>query len=310
MAEQRPVWRGQLRLALVSCPVALFSANHDRGSLHFNLINPATGNRVRMITEDAQTGAELARQDLVKGYEYQKDKYVILTEEDFDSAKVESSSTMKIEKFVDAGSIDPIYFESSYYLASDGNGGEDVYLVLREAIEKTGKVALSRVVMARRERVVALRPAGKGMVVHTLHEARDLNSPEVAFEHLPVDKPDKEMVVLAEQLIDRQSGKFDPGDFEDRYETRLRKLIDAKLKGKQIEPIEQDTGDRGNVIDLMDALRRSLGESGTGKNGTGKAKSPGKVAGSRVRARKSPDPRADPAGTSSPKRRTSARRGG
>jgi DNA end-binding protein Ku len=259
MAEQRPIWRGQLRLALVSCPVALFSAHHDRGSLHFNLINPKTGNRIKMTTEDAETGAELSRKELVKGYEYQKGEYLILSDEDFESARIDSSSTMKIEKFVDAGSIDPIYFDSSYYLASDGKGGEDVYLVLREAIEKTGKVAITSVVMARRERVVAIRPMGKGLVVHTLHEERDLNSAEKAFDGVPDDKPDKEMVALAEQLIARQAGKFDPGDFEDRYESRLRALIDAKLKGKGIEPEKQDEDDRGNVIDLMDALRRSLG---------------------------------------------------
>ena len=261
MADHRPIWRGQLRLALVSCPVALFSANHDRGFLHFNLINPATGNRIRMITEDAETGEELPRQDLVKGYEYQKDKYLILTDDDFGSARIESSSTMKIEKFVDAKSIDPIYFDSTYYLATDGKGAEDIYLVLRDAIAKTGKVALSSVVIARRERVVALRPMDNGLVVHTLHEERDLNSAKEAFEHVPDGRGDPEMVDLAVQLITRQSGRFDPGDFEDRYESRLRKLIEAKLKGKGLEPGEEEPRDRDNVVDLMAALKRSLGKS-------------------------------------------------
>ena len=274
MAEQHPIWRGQLRLALVSCPVALFSANHDRGSLHFNLINPKTGNRIKMTTEDAETGAELSRTELVKGYEYQKGEYLVLSDEDFESARIESSSTMKIEKFVDAGSIDPIYFDSSYYLASDGKGSEDVYLVLREAIEKAGKVAITSVVMARRERVVAIRPMGKGLVVHTLHEERDLNSPDKAFDDLPDGKPDKEMVALAEQLITRQAGKFDPSDFEDRYESRLRALIDAKLKGKGIEPEAEDQNDSGNVIDLMDALRRSLGGKSADKEAPAKPARP------------------------------------
>src|SRR4051795_9988693 len=110
---QRPIWRGHLRLALVTCPVAMFAANHDRGSLHFNLINPKTGNRIRMVTQDAETEEELSRRDLVKGYEYKKDNYVILSEEDFESARVESSSTIRIDKFVDAASIDPVYFDSS-----------------------------------------------------------------------------------------------------------------------------------------------------------------------------------------------------
>ncbi len=259
MPEQRPIWRGQLRLALVSCPVALFSANHDRGDLHFNMINPATGNRIRMITQDAETGDELARKDLVKGYEYEKEKYLILTDDDFESARIESSSTMKIDKFVDASAIDPIYFDSTYYLANDGKGAEDIYLILRDAIRKTDKVALSSVVIARRERVVAIRTMDNGLVVHTLHETRDLNTAADAFDTVPDTKPDPEMLALAVQLIARQTGKFDPGDFEDRYETRLRQLIDAKLKGKGIAPGKEETGKRDNVVDLMDALRRSLG---------------------------------------------------
>src|ERR1700761_550415 len=133
---QRPIWRGHLRLALVSCPVALYSANHDRGSLHFNLINPKTGKRIRLITQGAETGGTLSRNDLAKGYEFKKDSYIIIGDEDFESARIESSSTIKIEKFVDANSIDPIYFDASYYLAPDGDAGEDVYVVLRDAIAR------------------------------------------------------------------------------------------------------------------------------------------------------------------------------
>src|SRR3979411_2905655 len=121
---QRPIWRGHLRLALVSCPVALYHAKHDRGNIHFNLINPDTGNRIRMITQDAETQEELSRKDLVKGYEFKKDTYVILTDEDFESARVESSTTMKVDKFVDIASIDPIYYDASYYLAPDGKAGK------------------------------------------------------------------------------------------------------------------------------------------------------------------------------------------
>jgi len=259
---QRPIWRGHLRLALVSCPIALYSANHDRGSLHFNLINPKTGNRIKMVTQDAETGDPLSRGDLVKGYEYKKDGYLILADEDFESARIESSSTVKIEKFVDANSIDPIYFDASYYLAPDGESGEDVYVVLRDAIASTGKIALSRVVIARREHPIAIMPMGKGLVAHTLHEERDLNDYAGLFDHLPSAKPDPDMIQLATQLIDRQTGRYDPADIEDRYETRLRAVIDAKLKGEGIEPEETAEPDRGNVVDLMAALRKSLGQSG------------------------------------------------
>ena len=168
----RPIWRGHLRLALVSCPVALYNARHDRSNIRFNLINPETGNRIRMITQDAETGDELQRRDLVKGYEFKKDQYVLLTDEDFDSVKVESSSVMTVEKFVDTGSIDPMYYDASYFVAPDGKAGTDVYAVLREAIAKTGKTALARVVISQRERTVALRPMCEGLMAHTLHEDR------------------------------------------------------------------------------------------------------------------------------------------
>jgi DNA end-binding protein Ku len=258
---QRAIWRGHLRLALVSCPVALYTAKHDGGNIHFHLINPDTGNRVRMITQDAETDQTVSRKDLVKGYEFKKDTYVLLTDEDFANVKVESSSTMVIEKFVEAGSIDPLYYDSSYFLAPDGKAGVDVYAVLYEAIEKTGRVALSRVVIAQRERTVALRPMKGGLAAHTLHEQRDINDAKAAFEEAAGVRTDPDMVKLATQLIDRQTGTYDPRDIEDKYETRLRAMIDAKLKGEGIEDEPAEEPDRGNVVDLMAALRKSLGDS-------------------------------------------------
>ncbi len=270
----RPIWRGHLRLALVSCPIALFNARHDRNSIKFNMINPETGNRIKMVTQDGETGAELQRGNLSKGYEISKNRYLILTDEDFDSVKVESSSIMAVEKFVDAGSIDPMYYDASYYLAPDGKAGEDVYAVLREAIAKTGKVALTRVVISQRERVVALRPMGSGLMAHTLHEERDLNSAEAYFEDAAGLKIEPEMVDLAVQLINRQSAQYDPADFEDRYETRLRAMIDAKIAGGALlaEPAEAPAG--GNVIDLVAALRRSVAEAEAKEKPTAKSVAP------------------------------------
>jgi DNA end-binding protein Ku len=245
--------------------VALFTAKHDRGTIRFNLINPDTGNRIRMVTQDAGTGQELSRRDLVKGYEFKKDHYLLLTEADLDSVKVESSSIMSIEKFVDAASIDPIYFDASYYLAPDGKAGEDVYAVLREAIAQTNKVALSRVVIAQRERTIALRPMEGGLAAHTLSEQRDLNPAQPLFEDAQQIKTDPEMVKLAVQLIERQTSRYDPSDTEDRYETRLRAMIEAKLKGQGIEAEAQEPEVRSNVIDLMAALKKSLGQESTEK---------------------------------------------
>jgi DNA end-binding protein Ku len=258
---QRPIWRGHLRLALVSCPIALYTAHRESGNLHFHLINPETGNRIRMITQDAETEEPVSRRDLVKGYEFKKDHYLIMTNEDFETAKVESSSTLNVEKFIDATSIDPVYYDSSYYVAPDGDAGRDVYVVLRDAIANTKRVALSRVTIAGRERAVAVMPMDKGLIAHTLNEERDLNSPKPLFEDIERIKSDPEMVQLAKQLIDRQTGKYDPKDVEDRYEARLREVIEAKLKGEGVEPVEEEP-DRGNVIDLMSALRKSLGQQG------------------------------------------------
>jgi len=211
--------------------------------------------------QDAETEKEVERRNLVKGYEFRKGEYVLLEDADFESVRVESSSVMTIEKFVEAESIDPVYFDSSYYMAPDGDAGRDVYAVLREAIAKTGKTALARVVISQRERTIALRPAGDGLMAHTLYEDRDLNKPNELFEGLSGIKTDPEMVQLASQLVQRQSGKYDAADLEDRYETRLRALIDAKLKGEGIDADDVAEPDRTNVVDLMAALKKSLGQA-------------------------------------------------
>lgn len=275
----RPIWRGQLRLALVSCSVALFAAHHDRANIHFNLINPKTGHRVRTVTRDAETDEDVSRADLVKGYEFKKDHYVIMEPEDFEAARTESSGVIKIEKFIPTTSVDPVYFDSSYYMAPDGKGSDDVYVVLREAIEQSGQAALSRVVMAQRERVVMLTVSGRGLVAHTLYEERELNASEPLFADIPEHVADPDMVKLARQLIERQTGAYDPADFEDQYEKRLRAVIEAKLKGEGIAPEEVESrGD--NVVDLMAALRQSLGQTEP------EAKPVAKVAEKAVRKRK------------------------
>ncbi|MBS0638435.1 MAG: Ku protein [Acetobacteraceae bacterium] len=260
---QRPVWRGHLRLALVSCPVALYSARQDRGTIRFHLINPDTGHRIRMITQDAETGDEVSRSDLVKGYEFRKNTYVLLTDEDFDSVRVESASVMAIDKFVDATAIDPMYYDTSYYLAPDGDAGRDVYAVLLKALTESRRVGLSRVVIARRERTVALRPSQGGLLAHTLYEQRDIQDAGPLFNDVARVQTDPSMVDLARQLIDRQVERYNPAaDLEDRYEARLRALIDAKLKGAGVEDEEEaPPPDQNNVVDLMAALKKSLGQA-------------------------------------------------
>jgi DNA end-binding protein Ku len=286
---QRPIWRGHLRLALVSCPVALFSAKHDRSSIKFNLINPETGNRIRMITMDGGTEREVERRNLVKGYEFRKNTYLLLTNEDFESIKVDSSEVMTIEKFVDASSIDPLYYDTGYYLAPDGKAGRDVYQILREAIGRTGRVALSRVVIGQRERVIALRLYDKGLAAHTLHEQRDLNDASSLFDDpVPVDE---EMVKLATQLVDRQTAAYDPADIEDRYETRLRAMLDAKLKGEGVDLEAAPEPPATNVVDLMAALRRSIAEDDK-RPASAEAPPPSKSKATKPTAAKAPRKRA------------------
>lgn len=281
---QRPIWRGHLRLALVSCPVALYSAHHAQGSLHFHLINPDTGNR--MVTQDAETGDELARSDLVRGYETQKDEYLVVTDDEFESVRVDSSDTIRIDKFVDVATIDPLWFDAAYYLAPDSDVGADVYKVLREAVSKAGRVALSRVVIARRERAIAIRATGPGFLVHTLHESRELNDPRELFESVREPVSDGDMVDLAVQLIKRQDGAYDPSDFEDRYETRLRAVIAAKASGKRMQPPALLPAP-DNVIDLMAALKRSLAGELPEASGSRPAPSIGKARSKPPAARKS-----------------------
>ena len=263
MAE-RPIWRGHLRLALVSCPVALHSAHHEHANLHFHLVNPATGHRVRMSTVDAGTGGEVSRRDLVHGYEFRKDEYLLLDDADFAGARIDSSTVLKVDKFVPDDAIDALYYDSGYYLLPEGEDGLDVYVVLRDAIARSKRVALTRVVIARRERALAIRPMGRGLVAHTLFEARDIYDAAEQFAAVPTTAPDAEMVKLAMQLIERQSARFDPADMEDRYEARLRAVIEAKLKGEGITPEAEQEDGRGKVIDLMQALKQSLGRT-TGK---------------------------------------------
>src|SRR4051812_22927158 len=197
----RPIWRGHLRLALVSCPIALYSVVRGSSGLHFHLINPKTGHRIRMVSQDAETDEEVSRTDLVKGYEFEKDRYVLLDDDDFEQAKIESSTTLTIAKFVDVESIEPIFFDTSYYVAPDGDAGQDVFVVLRDAIRKSNVAALSRVVIARRERAVAMIASGKGLVCHTLHDPTDLWDAEPLYEDLGDVRAEPDMVALARQLI-------------------------------------------------------------------------------------------------------------
>jgi DNA end-binding protein Ku len=290
--SERPLWRGVLRLALVSCRIALLATKHERNNLHFHLINPDTGHRIKSLTVDEESGKEVERAHLVRGYEYEKGEYVLLSDEDFDAARVDSSSTLSIAKFIPAGSVGPLYFDASYYVVPDEKEGTEIYAVLREALAESGMMALSRLVLFRRERPVAIMPMGKGLVLHTLHEESDLRPAALAFDEVGDTKSDPEMVKLARQLIERQVSEYDAADTEDRYEARLREVIGAKVKGEALETEKEAPPERDNVIDLMAALRNSLKQHAPD---VGKAKAkPAAKDGAKAPAPKKPTRKAAP----------------
>jgi DNA end-binding protein Ku len=210
--------------------VALYNTHHDRDAIKFNMLNPATGNRIKMVSLDAETNEEISRSETVKGFEFKKNTYLVVTSEDLNSVKVDSSDVMRVEKFIAGDSIDPIHYDSSYYVAPDGDGAKDIYATLRAAIASTGRTAMTRVVIGARERTVALRVVAGGIMAHTLYEQRDLNTSVGLFPDLETVAVDQEMVQLATMLVDRQSGTYDPSDLEDLYETRLRTMLAEKLR--------------------------------------------------------------------------------
>jgi DNA end-binding protein Ku len=224
------------------------------------LINPETGHRVHTQTVDPE-GSEVDRKTLMRGYEFEKDRYLLLTDEEIKSVRLEGTGTIDIERFVDGAQIDRIWWNDPYYLVPEGTAGIDAYIVIRDAMVKSGKMALGRVVIGTRERLIAIEPRGEGMLVTTLRSHDEIRDARQLFEAIPQRKSDQQMIVIAEQIIDQLAGPFDPTRFTDRYEAALRALIRNKQAGDAGEvtapPPRQD-----NVIDLMQALRRSLEKSG------------------------------------------------
>jgi DNA end-binding protein Ku len=228
----RPTWQGHLKLSLVTCPVALYTATARSGDVHFNMLSAKTHNRIRMIPTDPETGP-IDRSDIVKGYEVGKDRYVVVTEDEIRAVRLESTRTIDIERFVDVADIDRMYWNDPYFLVPDGKLALEAYTVIRQAMEHTDKIALGRVVMHTRERLLAIEPRDNGMLAYSLRSHDEVRDPAEAFDDIPDRKADAAMVEIAEKIIDQQSGPFDPGAFTDRYEQALKHLIAEKQKGKE-----------------------------------------------------------------------------
>ncbi|HEX3665924.1 MAG TPA: Ku protein [Rhizomicrobium sp.] len=254
--SQRPAWQGHLRLSLVSCAVGLYKATTTTNDIAFNLINPKTGNRIRMITTDPDTGP-VERSSLVKGYAVEKNNYVLFSEEDLQSVKLETTRTLDIERFVDADEIDRLYWDTPYVLMPADKSSAEAYGVIQAAMVKANRIALGRVVMHTRERLMAIEPRDHGLIATTLRMADEVVNIAEALASVPDFRQDKQMVDIALRIIEQQEGEFTPAEFTDRYEEALRGLVEEKKKGHKIRHVAEPA-DSGNVVDLMEALRKSL----------------------------------------------------
>ena len=263
----RAYWQGQIRLALVSIPVEIYSATKSGAAISFKQIHEPTGKPIHY--EKVVTGVGPVDVDeIMKGYEFEKGEYVLLGQDEIDAVKLESKKTLELTQFVDASEIDVLYYEKPYFVVPADDLAEEAFIVLREALKRTKKVGLGQLAMRGREYVVSLKPCGRGMVLETLRYADEVHKAQGYFREIPDDKPDAELLDLAEALIDRKSGAFHPQEFHDRYVDALKGLIERKRKAngkKIIEDTDKGEPKSSNVVDLMAALRKSMGDKAPAK---------------------------------------------
>jgi DNA end-binding protein Ku len=253
----RAYWKGYLRLSLVTCPIELFPATSQSEKTHFHQINTATGHRLRQQMVDEATGKVVDKEAKGRGYELSKGRYVEIDEDELQAVEIESTHTVEIDSFVPLSEIDKRYLDKPYYIIPNGKVGAEAFVVIRDAMKDKDRVALARIVMAHREHIIALEPLGKGILGTTLRYDYEVRDEKPYFSDVPGPRVPKEMLELAQHILQTKSGHFDPRTFKDQYELALRKLVKRKASGKTIEtpePVEE----KGKVIDLMEALRRSV----------------------------------------------------
>jgi DNA end-binding protein Ku len=268
----RANWKGFLRLSLVTCPGRALSGDLGEREDQLQPAQPADGHRIKYLKIDADTGDEVPNEDIVKGYMLDKDQFIEVTKEELEEIALESTRTIEIDEFVDKSDIDPRYLIRPYYLRPDGKVGHDAFAVIRETIREMNKVAIGRVVLTNREHIIALEPMDKGLVGTLLRYPYEVRSEQEYFDEIQDVKVTKDMLDLAKHIVNQKAGRFDPEKFEDHYETALIDLINQKRSGKPITPRERPR--TGNVVDLMEALRRSVG--GGAATQTESAKKPAK----------------------------------
>ncbi|RZT56860.1 DNA end-binding protein Ku [Sphingomonas sp. BK036] len=260
----RAYWQGQIRLALVSIPVEIYSATKSGAAVSFKQIHEPSGQPIHY--DKVVTGmGPVDTDEIMKGYEVSKGEYVLLEQDEIDAVKLESKKTLELTQFVDASEIDVLYYEKPYFVVPADDLAEEAFIVLREALRRTKKVGLGQLAMRGREYVVSLKPCGRGMVLETLRYADEVHKAQGYFRDIPDDKPSEELLELAEALITKRSGDFHPQDFHDRYVDALKDLIERKRKAKGKTIIDdKDSGAKtgSNVVDLMAALKKSMEKAG------------------------------------------------
>jgi DNA end-binding protein Ku len=256
----RSNWKGYLKLSLVSCPIALFSAASDSERIAFHMLNKETGNRLKQQYVDAETADVVERDDRVKGYEIAKDDFVVVSEEELSRIEIESSRTIDIQSFSARAEVDPVYFDNHYYIAPDDEVGAEAFAVIREAMQARDMVGIARIVLYGRERSVMLEPRSKGILATTLRYAYEARDDKAYFDDIPDVEISKEMLDLGLHMIDLKTAKFDPTKFKDEYQEAVVDLIRAKRAGRPAP--ESRPAAPSNVVNLVDALRRSLGAEG------------------------------------------------
>ena len=252
----RASWNGFLRLSLVSCPVSLVPATTEAKRVRFNQLNGKTGNRVQQQLIDAKTGDVVDRDDIVKGYEYDRGRYVTVSDDELKALQIESSKIIDLDRFVDRDEVDPVYLDTPYYVYPDGELAAETFRVISEAMIHKNKVGLGRVTISNRERLVLVEPRDGGLLMSTVRSADEVRPAE--FGPPPKGEIDGDMVAIAESIIERRSGAFDPADFHDRYQDALRELVAEKTEGQVVTAREVEEPPK--VINLMDALKRSLAQ--------------------------------------------------
>ncbi|MBB5049037.1 DNA end-binding protein Ku [Rhodopseudomonas rhenobacensis] len=263
----RANWKGFLRLSLVTCPVALYPATSDSEKISFNQINRATGNRIKYLKVDAETGEEVTPDEIMKGYKVDSDSYIEVTKDELDSIALESTRTIDIDQFVPKSEIDELYLVRPYFIVPDGKVGHDAYAVIRETIRSLDKVALARVVLTNREHVIALEARDNGLMGMLLRYPYEVRDAAEYFDDIQDVKITRDMLDLAKHIVAQKSGHFAPEAFEDHYEAALTELINQKRNGTPIAAKARPKGD--NVVDLMEALRRSIAGDGKAKAAEG-----------------------------------------